>query len=269
MSLGDAVGLSGAGMSGLRSLSSPLFVPYATYPVSSHKCKYATNSARLRFGERIIGGMTYPIVHKLLTIGGTSYASTEEWQFGMRIIPETVGVGPSQAQIDALATPITTFWNSASIFMPTTHSLTFAKLAPIGINGHYPDGEIAYEHVFTSDPGPGGGPIYPAAVALVVGLMTAAPRGRGHAGRFYLPGPASAMTSAGLHSSGIPTAVNAAVRTLINAINGAADVGTVGVITSLGSGTSRAVTAVRCGERPDIQRRRAGNQAETYQTLAL
>jgi len=269
LSLGDAVGLSGAGMSGLRSVNSPLFDPYAVNPVDSHKCKYAINSAQLRCEERILAGMTYPIVHKLLTIGGTSYGSTEEWQFGMRIIPETVGVGPSQAQIDALATPITTFWNTAAIFMPTTHSLTFAKLAPIGINGHYPDGEIAYEHVFTSDPGPGGGPLYPAQVALVVGLMTAAPRGRGHAGRFYLPGPASAMTSDGRHSSGIPTAINSAVRTLILAINGATEVGTVAVITSLGSGTSRVVTAVRCGQRADVQRRRAGSQLEDYQTLTV
>jgi hypothetical protein len=213
--------------------------------------------------------MTFPIVHKLLTIGGTSYGSTEEWQFGMRIIPEVVGQGPSQAQIDALATPITTFWNTAGIFMPTTHSLTFAKLAPIGINGHYPEGEVAFEHVFAADPGPGGGPVYPAAVALCVSLMTAVPRGRGHAGRFYLPGPASAMTPDGRHSAGIPPAVNAAVRTLILAINGAADVGTVGVITSLGSGTSRVVTAVRTGVRPDIIRRRSRQQLEDYQTLAV
>lgn len=213
--------------------------------------------------------MTFPIVHKLLTIGGTSYGSTEEWQFGMRIIPETVGQGPSQAQIDALATPISTFWNTAGMFMPFTHSLTFAKLAPIGLNGKYPDGEVAYEHVFTSDPGPGTTPIYPAAVALAVSLMTAVPRGRGHAGRFYLPGPASAMTSSGVHSTGIPAAVNAAVRTLILAINSATDVGTVGVITSLGSGTSRVVTAVRTGERPDIIRRRSRQQPENYQSLDL
>lgn len=269
MSLGDAVGLSGAGMSGLRSVFSPLFVAYAITLGLTHKCKCATNSARVAAWERMLGAMTYPIVHKLLTIGGTSYAGTEEWQFGMRIIPETVGVGPSQAQIDALATPIQTFWNTAGIFMPQTHSLTFCKLAPIGLNGKYPDGEIAYEHVYTADPGPGTTPLYPAAVALVVSLRTAAPRGRGHAGRFYLPGPASAMTSDGRHSSGIPTAVNSAVRTLVLAINGATEVGTVAVITSLGSGTSRAVTAIRTGQRPDIQRRRASNQAEDYQTLDL
>lgn len=214
-------------------------------------------------------GMTYPITHKLLTIGGTAYASTEEWQFGMRIIPETVGVGVSQAQVDALATPISTFWNTAAIFMPTTHSLTFCKLAPIGIDGHYPAGEIAYEHVFTSDPGPGGGPIFPAQVALAVSLRTAAPRGRGHAGRFYLPGPASAMGSDGRHSAGIPTAINAAVRTLVLAINAAADVGTVAVITSLGSGTSRVVTDIRTGQRADVIRRRASSQAEDYVTLPL
>jgi hypothetical protein len=217
----------------------------------------------------MLGGMTFPIVHKLLTIGGTSYAGTEEWQFGMRIIPENVGEGPSQAQIDALATPIQTFWNTAGIFMPVTHSLTFCKLAPIGLNGKYPDGEIAYEHVYTPDPGPATTPLYPAQVALVVSLRTAVPRGRGHAGRFYLPGPASAMTSDGRHSSGIPTAVNAAVRTLVLAINGAASVGTVGVITSLGNGTSRAVTAIRCGQRADVIRKRAGKQDEAYQTLDL
>jgi len=214
-------------------------------------------------------GMTFPITHKLLTIGGTAYSSTEEWQFGMRIIPETVGQGPSQAQVDALATPISTFWNTAGMFMPTTHSLTFAKLAPIGQDGHYPPGEIAFEHVFTADPGPGGGPVFPAAVALAVSLMTSVPRGRGHAGRFYLPGPASAMTPDGRHSTGIPAAVNAAVRTLILAINSAADVGTVGVITSLGSGTSRTVVRVRTGQRPDIIRRRSRQQLEDYQSLDL
>lgn len=111
--------------------------------------------------------------------------------------------------------------------------------------------------------------MFPAAVALAVSLMTSVPRGRGHAGRFYLPGPASAMTPDGRHSTGIPAAVNAAVRTLILAINSAADVGTVGVITSLGSGTSRTVVRVRTGQRPDIIRRRSRQQLEDYQSLDL
>lgn len=214
--------------------------------------------------------MAYPIRHKLLTIGGTSYSGLEEWQFGMRLIPPIGTPEVSQAQVDSLATAITTFWNTTTIFMPTTHSLTFAKLAPIGTDGRYPDGEISYEHVFTADPGPGGGPLYPPQVALCVTLLTAAPRGIGHAGRFYLPAPASATNTQGRTGSGIPAAINPAVRTLILAINGAADVGTVGVITKTGAfGSSRVVTAIKTGERWDTIRRRNRQEVENYQTLAI
>jgi len=213
--------------------------------------------------------MAYPIRHKLLTIGGSAYSATEQWQFGLRIIPPIGQEAVSQAQIDALSTPIQTFWNTTTIFMPTTHLLEFCKLAPIGQDGHYPEGEIAYEHVYTADAGPGGGPLYPPQVALVVSLMTAAPRGRGHAGRIYLPGPASATNTQGRTGSGLPAAVNTAMRTLILAINATANVGTVGIITSLGSGTSRVVNAVRTGERWDTVRRRARQQVENYQTLAI
>lgn len=213
--------------------------------------------------------MTFPIRHKLLTIGGTAYGGSEEWQFGMRIIPEIAEQEVTQAQVDSLATPITTFWNDGTIFMPSSHSLTFAKLAPIAQDGKYPPGEVAFEHVFTADPGPGAVQRQIAQAALAVTLQTSVPRGRGHAGRFYLPAPASQPDTLGVHSTALAVAVATSVRTLVNSINAAANVGTVGVLSSLGFGTSRVVVSIRVGVRPDVIRRRARQLPENYQTVVL
>jgi hypothetical protein len=213
--------------------------------------------------------MAYPIRHKLLTVGGNLFGGAEQWSLSMRLIPSVSHLDVTQAQVDSLTTATTTWFTSTLMQFASVHSLTFAKLAPIGTDGHYPDGEISYEHVYS---GVNGAQTtinpFPAQCTNAISLTTAVPRGRGHIGRFYLP-PQNIALSNGL----IPTASAAqwlgATRTWLLAINAATDVGTVGVITALGSGTSRVVTGLRCGQVVDTQRRRRRQLSENYQTLAL
>ena len=215
--------------------------------------------------------MPYPIRHKLLTAGGTLYSNNEIWSMSMRIIPDVSAEDVTQAQVDSLATATQTMFTSVTLAILPLHSLTYIKLAPIGTDGLYPPGEIAYEHVFTGVFG--GAPdttvTWPGQDSICVSLRTAAPRGRGHAGRFYLPPTKDLLGTDGRLSSGRPAAINGVMRTWLLAINAATDVGTVGVLGKVGSGSSRVVTAVRTGRVVDTIRRRRSALSEDYVDLAL
>jgi len=215
--------------------------------------------------------MPFPIRHKLLTVGGTLYSGNEIWSMSMRIIPPIGSLTVSQAQADALATSTQAMFTSTTLNIIPLHSMTHLKLAPIDVDGHYPAGEIAYEHVFTGVFG--GAPdttvTWPGQCSISVGLQTAAPRGRGHIGRFYLPPTKDLLGTDGRISSGRPASINGVIRTWILAINAATDVGTVGVLSSLGSGASRVVSAVRTGQVVDTQRRRRSQLSESYVSTAI
>lgn len=213
--------------------------------------------------------MAYPIRHKLLTVFGSSWGGAEEWSYSVRIIPETSEQDVTQAQVDALATPTSTFWNDTGCGMPVNYLLEGIKLAPIATDGNYPPDEISYTHLFTADPGPASTVVHPPQIAYAVTLTTSAPRGRGSKGRFYVPAPGFAVGSTGKITTGYPPAIMAAARTWILAINSATNVGTVGVLSSLGSGTSRVVAGLRAGVVLDTQRRRRNHLSEDYQSLAI
>lgn len=216
--------------------------------------------------------MPFPIRHKLLSVLGTTFNGADIFSFSMRIIPPIGGETVDQAQVDSLATATSTMFANANLAVCQWNKMTAIKLAPIAADGHYPPGEDAFEHVYA--PAIVGGAtvstiIWPPQCSYSVGLQTAASRGRGHIGRFYLPSLSFNVNTATGKVGDLSASVGAVLRTWINAINATSGIGTVGVLSSLGSGASRVVTGVRLGQVVDTQRRRRNAIGESYTSVAL
>jgi len=212
--------------------------------------------------------MVYPIEHNLLTVGGTSYSGVETWSFGVRF-GATVHTDPDQTMADACKAATITFWNTAGIFMPQSHSLEFVKVAPIGADGKYPPGKIAYTGTITPDPGPSNTNLHPAQCTQVITWLTSfQPRGRGSRGRIYLPCPAAAVSGAnGTNSLG--SALANAAKTWLTAMNAVSGLGVAQIMSNLGAGIHNNITSVRADGLPDTQRRRRRQLSDTPTIVAM
>jgi hypothetical protein len=210
--------------------------------------------------------VVFPSEHNLLTVGGTSYNGVETWSFGVRF-GATVHTDPTQAMADACRAATQTFWNTAGIFMPSSHVLTFTKVAPIGPDGKYPSGKIAYTGAITPDAGPSNTNIHPAQCTQVVTWLTSfQPRGRGSRGRIYLPCPAAAVSAAdGTNSLG--SALANAATTWIQAMNAISGLGVARIMSNIGAGIENNITQVRADSLPDTQRRRRRQLTSTTTTV--
>jgi len=214
----------------------------------------------------------YPERHKLLTVIGTTFNGVEQFSFSLRIIPDVAHLTVDQAQVDALAAATSTMFHDANLAICPWNKMTAIKLAPIGTDGLYPPGEDAVEHNYA--PAILGGAvvgtiIWPPQCAYSVGLKTAADRGPGHIGRFYLPTMAYNVNTSTGGVGDLSVSISAPLTTWIHAINATANVGTVGVIGKVGSGSSRVATGLRFGSIVDTQRRRRRQLPEVYTSTAL
>lgn len=212
--------------------------------------------------------MAFTAEHNLLTVFGTSFTGVETWSFGVRF-HNTVHIDPTQAMADACRTATQTFWNTAGIFMPASHSLTGVKVAPIGADGKYPPGKIAYIGVITPDPGPSNTNQHPAQCTQVVTFLTSfQPRGRGSHGRIYLPCP-NAAVSGGDGTNSLGSALANAVATWLTAMNAISGLGVASIMSNIGSGITNNITHVRADSLPDTQRRRRRQLTSSTTTVAL
>ena len=214
--------------------------------------------------------MTYTVRHKLLTLYGSGVNTpAEAWQCSVRLLPAgTTAV--SQAQADACRAAAVTMFGTAFVSMKSTHNFIGCKLAPIGIDGLYPRGEIAYDSVGTPVVGAGsaGDPL-PWQTAYAVSLDTAVPRGRAHEGRMFLPVLQGTIGTDGLLTTGRVDQVLGGVRTFLLALNAITDLGQVAIFSQIGTGTTNVVTGLRGGRVFDTQRSRRRQLVEGYRTLAL
>jgi hypothetical protein len=203
--------------------------------------------------------------HKLLTVFGTAF-TTETWSFGLRFKP-VLGVDaplPSQAQADAAATIVKAWWQNVNTPFGSSTTLQGVKLAPIAVNGKYPPTGLSYVGDINPDlSGVLNTNIHPPQVAIVATLLSASiPRGRGHAGRIYLPAPALSVSSSG-QVGDTGTLFATPLRTMIQALNDMANLGNCvimsrestknGVVLPAGSSF---VGSVRVDNVLDTQRRR-------------
>jgi len=206
--------------------------------------------------------------HKLLTVFGTSFSGAETWSFGVRCLQLTP-TPVTQAMADACRTPTSTLWSTAGLFMPSSHVLEGVKLAPIGVDGNYPPGQISYIGDITPTAGPSNTNIHPAQCAQVVTFLSdLVPRGRGSHGRIYMP-LAGAAVSAANGTNGLASALATAVRTWIVALNAISGLGIVSIMSNLGTGQSSPVATVRADSLPDTQRRRRRQLTSATTSVAV
>lgn len=203
--------------------------------------------------------------HKLLTVYGAAFG-TETWSFGLRFEP-ILGVDaplPSQAQADAAATTVKAWWQNVNTPFGTSTSIQGVKLAPIGVDGHYPPTGISYIGDINPDLfGLVSTNIHPPQCAMVATLLSATvPRGRGHSGRIYLPAPALSVASSGQLGDMGPIFATP-LRTMIQALNDQANLGNCVIMSREGvkngvvlPASSSFVGSVRVDNVMDTQRRR-------------
>lgn len=209
--------------------------------------------------------MPFSAPHKLVTVRGRCFGSTEQWSFGMRFGDATF---PTQAMADSAAAVVKTWWTLTTSGYPNSFSLDSVKVAPIGIDGRYPASGISYES-FAGLPAAGGntsnGGQIPQA-ALVISLLTPVPRGRGHIGRCFLPAPGYPLNVTGGISSAQATALLGNFRNMVLGLEGITNMGPLGVWSKFQ--TSNQVTGFRCGLVYDTMRSRRRSIPENPVFLA-
>lgn len=225
--------------------------------------------------------MTFQNAHLAVRLNGgfsSPVTPVDKWSCGVRVaIPGQdirYDTGDLQTFANAVHTAARTLQGSASVLAGTNTYFTHVTVARIGENGRYePADQLTTVSAGASQQG-GGTPTQPWNTAHSFGLRTDAPRGYASNGRVYYPmlAPVVTATTGRLHTTAVAGRV-AAFVTFLQAVNAAAaayDLGAaVCVMSNVGAGTTRVVTAVRADERLDSIERRENDQVPVYTTTPL
>jgi hypothetical protein len=205
-------------------------------------------------------------------LGTGGGAGEEIFTFGFR----ATGVAPFDAEaalaaLDAqdLADLVAAYWVDTDIGMNSAATVYTLKVAAVGTNGLYLTDPKEAETGIGGTEGTFDDTRYPNQVALAVTTLTNTSIGHAVRGRFYLPIPSFAVDVPGL----IPAlaATNVATRSaqLLSDFNDVLT-GTAGpdalmsIMSSVGAGTTKGITGVRCGRVYDTIRSRRNELAESY-----
>lgn len=228
--------------------------------------------------------MPYPAKHLYLTAHWQDTREpNESGQFGIRF--QTVADTVQQQMVDKCWAPFETFWTAAGSKIPAPYVLRSLRLALVAENGQYVPGTFSrdYVHITGRSNGTNTTNPMPLQVASVMTLLTDRPSGIGSHGRCYLPPLATALGTDGRWALADVNARSSAFAALLSSLNTVIkqDIGetpntTFGLpafasVISKGTpkspaGVSEFVRRVVCGNRPDVQRRRAKAQREVYGT---
>lgn len=215
--------------------------------------------------------MTYvagPFVapHLYLQWGGT-LPGNETWSCGLRLSQINTGPWPdtdAAAMLPAAATALEAFHSRAASMINNFCYLTYVKLNPINVSGHY-DLPTTNEQIVTPLPGGSGTNLYPNQVALVASLVTAVSRGPAHQGRIYLPLPTASLGTDGEIQAGDRDTIKGSLNTLLTNLNALRSNYAVAVHSrKAGAPAQRVVTGWRVGRVLDTQRRRRKSLVENY-----
>lgn len=198
-----------------------------------------------------------------LVVSGTTY-DAETWSWGLSLIREGFTSEPlatevPQAIIDAVST-----FHAATYVSSRGAKLDLIKLNSIGTDGRYERSDETVQHEFETPIEGAGTNNPPPQIALAVSLMTAAARGRAHAGRFYLPLPSGSTFTDGRMTASAQGIVLTSVTTMLNAVNLALPDFRVGVTSGIAPGAQRVVTHARLGRVYDTLRSRRTSMDEDY-----
>lgn len=207
--------------------------------------------------------MVYAAPFLRLVVIGKLY-QLEDFSFSMSLINAAGGAAPpTPSEVPpAIVTAVQTLFSS--VRMSSQAKCTMIKLNLIGTDGRYVGDDTVF-HEFVPPVGSGANTGVAPQLSYVVGLETAATRGRASRGRFYLPLPADAVDPAnGTLSTATQTSWKASVDPFLSAVNGAMAGWTLGVTSNIGAGTQRGVTNARYGRVLDTMRSRRDKFAESY-----
>lgn len=205
--------------------------------------------------------MPYPFRHWLITVGGDMYSSSETWQFGVRALEDPGFVGDdaspaAQLLANALATPTQTMFTSSAFNISNKCRLITIKAAMIEPDGKYAPDFVPGIYTYTTPPvGPSTLTVAPQ-LCITVSLKTAKPRGRAHAGRFFVPMPGVTLGSDGRLSDPTVDAMETVVKTWLQAIVNSSEAAQITIFSELDTGYAETVNQVGIGRVLDTQRRR-------------
>lgn len=206
--------------------------------------------------------MTYSAPFLKMVVTGSLFG-VESFSWGINLINDFGGgVAPTEVP-QAVITAVETFHASGAHVGHDQAKLTTLKLNEIGTDGRYVSASDTVRYDWAT-PYPGvGSTQLPPQVALAISLVTDAARGRASAGRFYVPVGIGVSSDGRLPSSAQQSAATAATA-LLNSLNTALPGFTVGVVSSVGTGTQRVATGVRVGRVLDTMRSRRRALVEDY-----
>jgi len=212
--------------------------------------------------------------------GGFASAVTpsDKWSTGFRVgIPtQEIRYDESSLQtfINAVAAAAGTMHASNAMAAGTNCYFLGATVARVGTNGKYNPAEQLTTNSIGYGGAGGGAPTQPWNTALSFGLRTASPRGHASNGRLYYPMLAApVVSSTGRLAAGTVGSRLTPFKTFLNAVNTACSVYELGsmvcVMSNVGMGTTRPVTAIRSDDRLDSIERRENALPPNYQTVAI
>ena len=218
--------------------------------------------------------MTFPQAHYYVTFGGNQCTNAEIWQTGFRQCPTDSAPTAAEllANLDAIS--VTDILEDAGDFItmkpasgysspfPGATSVSWAKVAVIGTDGHYVgDPKVASGAKRT---GTGGSGCVPPQLAPVVSFWSGSNFGRANHGRMYCPLPSdwlgNLVATTGAVTQVYANALRDSVKSLMAAIAG--EIYTVAVpsgphiMSSRGLGDKKPILQIGCGPVMDTQRRR-------------
>lgn len=226
--------------------------------------------------------MAYDRQHMYLTWGGrigSDAASPEVWQCGVHLASSSAVGTPALPPLadleDLYDDTILPYHAHASTAISAGAILMWAKAAALDVDGEYLADPVFYEGTDT----PGGGSSDSSGApqqALAVTLWSGGTFGTANYGRYYLPwSSATVLVATGRIDSTVLAGILTQTDNFLTEINtwagGRFSTGTGAIrnMSSVGLGTTKAVTTIRLGDVKDTQRRRRNKLAEAYITAAL
>lgn len=216
----------------------------------------------------------YDRKHFRVTIEGTNASDQDVWSTGWRIAPSLVSEPlinyPAMANtlLDAVVAAVPAFWDSLRSSISNGTELRSVKVAPVDRDGRYIDNmDSVIRDLETPLKGNSTTGTHPPQVAVVASLTTGTRRGNATHGRMYLPLTAVKIgsTSFAIAANERQTIANAVKKLLNDSLGVISDASLDPVVMSnIGNGTTRTISAVAVGSIADTQRRRRNRFTEEY-----
>jgi len=203
-----------------------------------------------------------------IAVTGLNYTTAPGWTGAEAALAELVAADTG----DLLIGDMNSLMSTAEIQWAGYSQLTGIKIAAIGTDGAYLTEPYIVEDESPSD---GSTQQTPPQLSIVISLLSGFTLGAGNRGRMYLPHCHLGMATDSPVSNGATTdAVAAAAADFVNAVTGHLDDDLTAVVfpaimSQVGAGSAKGVTAVSVGSVTDTQRRRRDQLTEIYSTVTL